>query len=123
MKAFIYLVTYCVCCVLLINYLIVHFPSLYFGKDDGEVAMILFTWLSSWILFFVIEKSFVRLFVGIVVGIFSYLAIFLFYFISHNNAFYTSAMGDNVIAFSLIFLYALYRIKKNKIKREGAVIN
>lgn len=110
--------SYCVFWVLIINYLISNYSSLYFGKDDGLVAMILLTWLASWIMFLFIEKTFLKYFIGLIVGICSCLIIYVSYYllvaVRIVEDFSIPLIGDNIIEFGLIFLFGLYRMRKNE---------
>jgi hypothetical protein len=110
---------YCVFCIVVIKYLVTRNASLHFGKDDGEVAEILFTWLASWILFFVIEKTYKRFFIGLIIGFLIYVVIFLFYYliaVCNLNILIPPFYADNTIAFLFVFLFGCYRLRKNKAK-------
>jgi len=108
---------YCVFWVLIINYLISNYPSLYFGKDGGLVTMTLLTWLASCVMFLFIEKTFFKYFIGLIVGICSCLITYISYYLLAAGGiveeFSIPLIGDNIIEFTFIFLFGLYRIKKN----------
>lgn len=112
---------YCAVCSLLIGYYRVH------NDDEAGVCafiQMLATGMASLILFFLIEKTFVRYFIGFIIGFIAIL--FLESLLQHIDFYH--GYNLNVIqysfilegsSFTLIYLIALFRLKANKHKPDS----
>ena len=116
-KSRVYLLVYFLVCILVIHFVSDHYPSIYFGKEDGMVFQILSTWLASWFAFFFIERTFLRYFIELVIAFVCYAATYFIYYILYNElnlqGLNIPIIADNIIAFFFVYLFGLSRIKKN----------
>lgn len=114
MAAIISIVVFCFTSIYAIDYLITHFPTLHFGKDNGMVMMIVLTCMAAMVLFFFIERSVLKYFLGFIVGVISNVTVYLLILIFNQaNTVALPLIADNSIAFILIAMFAISRYKKN----------
>ncbi len=99
-------------------YFIKRIGNINFGKDDGVVLIFICTTLISGLLFFTIEKSPYRYFLGIVIGISSYILIYSLYYVvfvvffKKENGINIPVTVDMLLSHFCVYLFCLYRLKK-----------
>jgi hypothetical protein len=104
--------------VFLVSYLISVKASSYPDKSDGLIERVLGLCIFSSIFFYIIKRKLIFLGIGLLIGLISYISLFLFYIIESvlnpGNMLFPSMRGDQLIAATIVFLIGLFYYDRDK---------
>ena len=121
------ILAYCILCVFIIDRVTSNLYLFSFGKDNGVIAKILFTCLSSELLFLFICKSVLRYFIGLLLGILSFILVYACYYIffvvmmAKPNGLAVPLLLHLSFAFLFIYIFSILTLKfpKNNPSERG----